>query len=1044
MMLSIALCVLPALIGERYAFDVGPLGLRVAAKAERASTESARELEVLALHESSPALGVLAVGDRLVAQGEADARRQLGEAITRAQAGNGSLRLMREREGVREEVRVEIPPLGAWSSASLGEGAKAERVRAAALDRIAQRPLAHPSVENSIAALALLAGAEPAHRPAVDAYAQLLGRNRPGPDPEPGMTAWEWGWAGIFLAEHHLATQSVPSRETLGAYARAIARGQSGVGSWGHGMALANEARSLGGYGALNQAGLGCWLTLILAQRCGIDEPLIREATQRSLEYFRFHVGKGSIPYGDHPPFWDLHDNNGKNGQAAIAFALLGDVEAARFFTRMSLASHAERELGHTGNYFGFLWGLLGVHVGGERALALHFSELAWFFDLARQADGSMAYPGAPGEDDSYSGWDFTPVIALALCAPLRSLCITRAQVPLTDAEAEEAVSAGRDFHPAHPREAYAARKTERLLQDLGHWSPVVRFRSAQALARRSDDVTQNLIAMLGSEDSARRAGACHALELQGRKSLAATEPLIEVLRKDEPWLKIRAAYALAGIGPAARQAVPELLRIANAEPTDARATVRRYLALALFLEGHLDNGPRQGLLSESPEVADPDQLCTAIERMLRLDDGLSRSSVAHVYSKLAPATLERLLPAIRESVRVPAPSGEMFADGVRLAGLKLLAARQDPQGMRLALDYAANQNRWASEHRMQEILAALTSYGAAAVVHLPELERLASACRVEPDFPEDCRRRKTAAVEAAIAQLRALRGSAQRTTRVYLLAGQSNMQGPAVADLDPQWRAEDYNHGRGTLQELLKDPAHRQLCAPFVDASGRWAVREDVTVSYQLEDGPRLFGPLSVGFSPHGKHHFGPEWAFGEIVGEHCADPVLIVKTAWGGKSLAKDFRPPSSGGEPGPCYARMLAELKAATAAVEGDWELAGIVWYQGWNDGCDPNAVPQYEQNLVNLIEDLRKEFSNPRLRVVVGELTGPWLQAPEEWEQLRTAQRKGAERARAIFVPTHDFVREAQDSPHPGHGHHEFGNAETYLLVGRALGQAMIGP
>ena len=43
----------------------------------------------------------------------------------------------------------------------------------------------------------------------------------------------------------------------------------------------------------------------------------------------------------------------------------------------------------------------------------------------------------------------------------------------------------------------------------------------------------------------------------------------------------------------------------------------------------------------------------------------------------------------------------------------------------------------------------------------------------------------------------------------------------------------------------------------------------------------------------------------------------------------------------------------------------------------------------------------------------------------------------------FVPTRDFVRRAEDSPNPGHGHHEFGNAETYVLVGGALGKAMVG-
>ena len=41
----------------------------------------------------------------------------------------------------------------------------------------------------------------------------------------------------------------------------------------------------------------------------------------------------------------------------------------------------------------------------------------------------------------------------------------------------------------------------------------------------------------------------------------------------------------------------------------------------------------------------------------------------------------------------------------------------------------------------------------------------------------------------------------------------------------------------------------------------------------------------------------------------------------------------------------------------------------------------------------------------------------------------------------FVETHDFVRKPEDSPNPGHGHHEFGNAETYFLVGNALGEGM---
>ena len=69
----------------------------------------------------------------------------------------------------------------------------------------------------------------------------------------------------------------------------------------------------------------------------------------------------------------------------------------------------------------------------------------------------------------------------------------------------------------------------------------------------------------------------------------------------------------------------------------------------------------------------------------------------------------------------------------------------------------------------------------------------------------------------------------------------------------------------------------------------------------------------------------------------------------------------------------------------------------------------------------------------------------MEAPGEWGTLRMAQRKATERPEfkgsVLFVETHNFVRKPEDSPNPGHGHHEFGNAETYFLVGDALGKGM---
>ncbi len=288
------------------------------------------------------------------------------------------------------------------------------------------------------------------------------------------------------------------------------------------------------------------------------------------------------------------------------------------------------------------------------------------------------------------------------------------------------------------------------------------------------------------------------------------------------------------------------------------------------------------------------------------------------------------------------------------------------------------------------------------------------------------------------------------KALQVYILAGQSNMEGQAIVDLT----GKNYNEGRGTLVEVMARPENAERYAHLRVKNGSWVVRKDVWIRYQREKQPLLVGELSVGYAVYGdQHHFGPELQFGHVVGEATRDQVLLIKTAWGGKSLFRDFRPPSAGGVVGPYYVKMLAEVRTALADLKKDFpsydgspvELAGFVWYQGWNDGVNPKtAVPEYEQNLAHLIRDVRKEFNAPKLPIIIGELTGPWVDAPKEWTALRQAQANVARmpefKDTVVFVPTREFVRKPADSPNPSHGHHEFGNAETYYLVGDALGKA----
>jgi hypothetical protein len=286
---------------------------------------------------------------------------------------------------------------------------------------------------------------------------------------------------------------------------------------------------------------------------------------------------------------------------------------------------------------------------------------------------------------------------------------------------------------------------------------------------------------------------------------------------------------------------------------------------------------------------------------------------------------------------------------------------------------------------------------------------------------------------------------------QVFILAGQSNMEGQGVVDLD---HPEYYNGGRGTLQQVMRDPKKAQTFAHVQDTQGHWVIRDDVWCRFKTNREIKK-GRLTIGFAGYpGQHHIGPEFQFGHVIGDAIDDPALLIKTAWGGKSLYKDFRSPSSGGETGPYYTQMVDEVREALENIGADfpelkdrrYEIAGFVWFQGWNDAFGPEeAKVEYEQNLVNLIQDVRKEFDCPNLPVVIGELGNGGEQAGQGIMAIRKAQAAAAAHpefeGRVVFVKTTAFARPAEDSPNKGHGHHWYGNAESYFLIGDALGKAM---
>lgn len=216
---------------------------------------------------------------------------------------------------------------------------------------------------------------------------------------------------------------------------------------------------------------------------------------------------------------------------------------------------------------------------------------------------------------------------------------------------------------------------------------------------------------------------------------------------------------------------------------------------------------------------------------------------------------------------------------------------------------------------------------------------------------------------------------------KVYVLAGQSNMQGSA------------HQSTFGVLG--------RALASEFLNEDGTPVVAERAWVAYQTNRGGEevvLKGKVKVGYG-FDDERIGPEYGFGLTMDRALDEPVLIIKTAWGGKSLAVDFRPPSAGAyepserekeagrvpsadEVGHYYRKMMSFVKGTLKDEAGlkelvpDYDpadgcvLSGFVWFQGWNDMCNRHHIAQYTDNMIHLIADVRRELDAPQLPFVVG--------------------------------------------------------------------------
>lgn len=269
-------------------------------------------------------------------------------------------------------------------------------------------------------------------------------------------------------------------------------------------------------------------------------------------------------------------------------------------------------------------------------------------------------------------------------------------------------------------------------------------------------------------------------------------------------------------------------------------------------------------------------------------------------------------------------------------------------------------------------------------------------------------------------------------------------MQGSGIVQLDPK-----RNEGKGSLAYIAKAPSMKQRAEYLLNDEGGWSVRNDVWIWYFDRK-----GGLTTGYGAKDTM-IGPEFGFGHTIGEALDEQVLLIKIAWGGKSLAVDFRPPSAGGEVGPYYLEMMQHVKTVLSDIrthfpeyEGQgYELAGFGWHQGWNDRVNQAHNDAYEQNMVHFIGDVRKELGVENLPFVIAEtgMSGHEEKHPRALSLMK-AQAMAAQRdefkGNVAFVGTKDFYRPKEQSP-SGQAYHWNNNAETFYLIGDGMAKAMLG-
>ena len=762
-------------VDRKGTYNLGATGMRgwIYTKAETSddanygrTTGVSRQILVTHVGANSPADGVMQVDDVILGIDDqlftADARKSIALAIQEAEkspvggaegnpkkTSSGSLVLLRWRAGKTESVALKMRVLGTYSDTApynCPKSAKIIEEACAALQK-------ETNMWKSVNGLAMLSTGDPRYLPQIKAIAQEVGPSTLKYDmAKIGMGVWHMGYLGIFLSEYYLQTGDKSVEPALNEVTVTLAKGQSMFGTFGHGISgLTKDGKlhgSIAPYGPVNECGASANLAIVLGKRCGLKDPEIDAAVKRANGFFGYCVDWGYLSYGEHEPFYGPntgHANNGKGPMVTVMFGVQGDrIRETQYWSKMSVASYPNTEVGHTGQGFSYLWRMMGANMGGPEAAAAFFKEMSWHFDLARRCDGTFTYDGgefySPGntEDNTYYGrssyYGLSPTAShiLSYAVGLKQLCITgketKAPAWLSKQEVAAAIAAGR-FEQEQKKMS-----VEELTKALGNWSPTVRGRAALELAARPDtrSLVPQWITAAEGPDAWLRKGACDAL---GQfKAPEAVPVLIRLLHHEDRGLRWLAAKALGNFeADAVAPHVETLLQafITNAQPNDPID----WSDPLQFANGALGKILFNGKVTAATAKARKDLLLPALRVAMQLPTGYARSQISNfLRNHLTAEDTLALSSDLVELASTMSPADTMFRAAARAASIETLAKNLLTEGIPVALALQqVSCHGDTQEHNAG--VSAIVKYGDAARWTLPALRQLAA--KYAPDtFP--------------------------------------------------------------------------------------------------------------------------------------------------------------------------------------------------------------------------------------------------------------------------------------------------------------------